>query len=137
MEASLVWSVLETVAKIDAEKFFQFVKSSLGDEQERSLTVQLNLLGAPNAEKVFKYLIESSSKRECLAKLLNWAAQDNALGEFACEMLSSSVSLKDPEFCEELKSLYLSHNLLLIARVLRNFAISETVRSGRKNINES
>jgi len=115
---------LAHVALIEPERFFDFVKKSVSKFDQFD-DMHVRILGARNADKAFKVLIEGINRRSHLRKIIEWAATDNSLGVLAGAVLAKGIELHDPDIQHCLEVFYAGGQHEEIARVLQHFKITE------------
>lgn len=119
-----VGSFLELVARLDEERFLDFVEKSFSRE-DAIKRMHIRILGARNASKAFNKLLESGYKRTHVARFFQWAIQDNLLGEFAGSLISSALTLNETSVVAQLERRYASKAYSEIARILQYFKVNK------------
>jgi hypothetical protein len=123
-EPHWVGAFLAIVAKLDEERFLDFVEKSLrsNDAVKR---MHVRILGARNAAKAFDKLLESGAKRSHIARFFRWALDDSLLGDFAGSLISGQMKLDDPNVTNELERLYQVGAYENVVQILDYFKIDE------------
>ena len=111
------------VSRIDPDRFFKFIEDSLSTES-RIRKMRLQVLGARNANDAFSKLLSGSERIVFIRNLIQWAANDSLLGEFAGSVLSRQVAIEDTDFKNEISKYYLGNDYEGIARVLGRYTVS-------------